>query len=264
MSSLTYIPQRNPRSVFVSVRGLRYHAQVWGDASLASAQRPPLVMAHGWMDVGASFQFVVDALAEAEGFERWVIAPDWRGFGLTETPAADCYWFPDYLADLDALLDVLFDALVPAATFGAIDLLGHSMGGNVVMSYAGLRRLGVPEATPVGRDDPALEALGLRQRVDDELEGRADIHPAMHHHQRRTTGRRQAGVAPLQQVVVQVADGHEAAAGGVYRRVGEDRCLAHGVTLCDGKATWLRARAGEPARGSSPCRLGKAALRWRG
>ena len=25
-------------------------------------QRPPLVMLHGWMDVGASFQFVVDAL----------------------------------------------------------------------------------------------------------------------------------------------------------------------------------------------------------
>jgi hypothetical protein len=29
----------------------------------------PLVMLHGWMDVGASFQFVVDALAAAEGFD---------------------------------------------------------------------------------------------------------------------------------------------------------------------------------------------------
>jgi pimeloyl-ACP methyl ester carboxylesterase len=80
------------------------------------------------MDVGASFQFVVDAMPD----EREVIALDWRGFGLSETTGADCYWFPDYLADLDALLD----QLSPGAP---VDLLGHSMGGNVVMSYAGVR-----------------------------------------------------------------------------------------------------------------------------
>ncbi len=127
-----YTPRRAAQSHFVPVRGLRYHVHQWGDASLVTPQRPPLVLLHGWMDVGASFQFVVDALAAAEGFERWVIAPDWRGFGHTETPGADTYWFPDYLADLDALLD----ALVPGQ---AVDLLGHSMGGNVVMSYAGVR-----------------------------------------------------------------------------------------------------------------------------
>jgi len=135
----TYMPRRVAQSVFLPVRGLNYHAHVWGDASLVTPERPPLLMMHGWMDVGASFQFAVDALAAAEGFERWVIAPDWRGFGLSDTPKADSYWYPDYLADLDALLDALFDTLLPAATFGAIDLLGHSMGGNVVMSYAGLR-----------------------------------------------------------------------------------------------------------------------------
>ena len=130
-----YRAQRESTSQFVALRGLRYHVRTWGDASLVTPERPPLVMVHGWMDVGASFQFVVDALAEAEGFERLVIAPDWRGFGLTETPGADTYWFPDYLADLDGLLD----ALLPVSRFGAIDLLGHSMGGNVVMSYAGVR-----------------------------------------------------------------------------------------------------------------------------
>jgi pimeloyl-ACP methyl ester carboxylesterase len=130
--SPAYVARRSAQSSFVPLRGLSYHVLQWGSATLATPQRPPLVMLHGWMDVGASFQFVIDALAEAEGFERWVIAPDWRGFGLTETPQADTYWFPDYLGDLDALLD----ALVPD---GLIDLAGHSMGGNVVMSYAGLR-----------------------------------------------------------------------------------------------------------------------------
>ena len=121
-----------PRSQFVPVRGLQYHVHSWGDAALTTPERPPLVMLHGWMDVGASFQFVVDELARAEGFTRCVFAPDWRGFGLTDTPHADTYWFPDYLGDLDALLDAL-------APHGTIDLLGHSMGGNVVMSYAGVR-----------------------------------------------------------------------------------------------------------------------------
>lgn len=150
-----YLPRRAAVSRFVTVRGLRYHLQTWGDATLATPERPPLVMLHGWMDVGASFQFVVDALAASEGFDRWVLAPDWRGFGLTDAPGADSYWFPDYLGDLDALLD----ALVPAERYAQIDLVGHSMGGNVVMSYAGvrpqrIRRLvnlegfGLPETQP--------------------------------------------------------------------------------------------------------------------
>lgn len=114
----------------------------------AAQAQPPLLLLHGWMDVGASFQFVVDALTEP----RQVLALDWRGFGLTEGPAVDAYWFPDYLGDLDAVLD----ALCPEQP---IDLLGHSMGGNVAMSYAGvrpqrIRRLinvegfGLPETAP--------------------------------------------------------------------------------------------------------------------
>jgi pimeloyl-ACP methyl ester carboxylesterase len=134
--SAAYLPRRQAQSDFVTVRGLRYHVNRWGDASLLDADRPALMLMHGWMDVGASFQFFVDALAEIEGFERLVLAPDWRGFGLTDSPATDTYWFPDYLADLDALLDQL-------APGQAVDLAGHSMGGNVVMVYAGLRPLKV-------------------------------------------------------------------------------------------------------------------------
>ena len=140
-----YAPRRPACSRFVDVRGLRYHVHTWGEPSEA---QPPLAMLHGWMDVGASFQFVVDAMAA----DRFVIAPDWRGFGHSAAPGADSYWFPDYLGDLDALLD----ALAPAR---AVDLAGHSMGGNVAMIYAGvrperIRRLvnlegfGLPESRP--------------------------------------------------------------------------------------------------------------------
>jgi pimeloyl-ACP methyl ester carboxylesterase len=135
-SIVPYAARRAAASTHTPLRGMRYHAWQWGDAGLAQPGRPPLVLLHGWMDVGASYQFVVDALAAAEGFERWVIAPDWRGFGRSlPPPGTDGYWFPDYLADLDALLDALLPAQAPAQ----VDLVGHSMGGNVAMGYAGVR-----------------------------------------------------------------------------------------------------------------------------
>lgn len=133
MSPLPYTVQRPCRSHFIEVRGLRYHVLQWGETGLITPQRPPLVMLHGWMDVAASFQFVVDSLHAIEGDTRCIVALDWRGFGLTDPPpATDAYWFPDYLGDLDAALDALFPAQ-------PVDLLGHSMGGNVAMVYAGVR-----------------------------------------------------------------------------------------------------------------------------
>lgn len=110
-------------SLYFDVRGLRYHVRHWpGDA----ARR--MVLLHGWMDVSASFQFLVDALRP-----DWdVYAPDWRGYGLTDWGKSDCYWFPDYVADLDLLLE-----RVQAET--PVNLVGHSLGGNVAALYAGVR-----------------------------------------------------------------------------------------------------------------------------
>ena len=107
-------------SEFHDVRGLRYHVRRWRRDGA-----PKIVLLHGWMDVSASFQFLVDA------FQRdWdVYAPDWRGYGLTDWGKSDCYWFPDYIADLDVLLKRI----------NAEILVGHSLGGNVACMYAGIR-----------------------------------------------------------------------------------------------------------------------------
>ncbi|GAP37116.1 alpha/beta fold hydrolase [Piscinibacter sakaiensis] len=114
------------------VRGLGLQLRRWGPPGPGTPERPLLVMLHGWMDVSASFQFMVDAFAA----ERPVLAPDARGFGGSDAGGADAYWFPDYLGDLDGLLD----ALAARGEVGErIDLLGHSMGGNVAMLYAGVR-----------------------------------------------------------------------------------------------------------------------------
>jgi pimeloyl-ACP methyl ester carboxylesterase len=116
---------RQSESEFLQIRGLRYHVRHW-----RSRGAPKMVLLHGWMDVSASFQFMVDALRAP-----WdVYAPDWRGYGLTDWGKADCYWFPDYIADLDALLE----HIEPGA---AVNLVGHSLGGNVAALYAGAQAL---------------------------------------------------------------------------------------------------------------------------
>lgn len=126
-----YLEKRTARSEFVKVRGLNYHVWIW-ESSASKSALPPLVLVHGWMDVAASYQFMVDALPEAFAAGRTIIAPDWRGFGLTTGGPTDNYWFADYLADLDFLLDHYVQEQ-------KIDLVGHSMGGNVAMIYAGVR-----------------------------------------------------------------------------------------------------------------------------
>ena len=146
-----YQPKRASRSEFVPIRHQRYHVRIWGEPARGKV---PLVMVHGWMDVSASYQFVVDAFAR----DHWVIAPDWRGYGLTEGPAADNYWFPDYLADLDFLLDH-YAADTP------VDLVGHSMGGNVAMLYTGTR----PERV---RSLVNLEGFGMPATQPSQAPGR--------------------------------------------------------------------------------------------
>ena len=104
------------------IRGLRYHVRRWGDPGAR-----PLLLLHGARDCGATFQFMVDALASS-----WtIVAPDWRGHGLSDR-AFGSYWVHDFLADLDALMDVIFPGQ-------AVDVIAHSMGGNVGSLYFAVR-----------------------------------------------------------------------------------------------------------------------------
>ena len=110
------------RSEFVTAFERRYHLRIWGEEGA-----PTFFFLHGWGDTSASFQFVVDALAK-----NWrVIAPDWRGFGQSQWNNG-AYWFLDYLADLDGLLEH-YSPRQPA------QIAGHSMGGIVTSLYAGIR-----------------------------------------------------------------------------------------------------------------------------
>jgi pimeloyl-ACP methyl ester carboxylesterase len=148
---------REPRHEILRVRGLDIHLTRWGPQPSGSVS--PIFLLHGWLDTGDTFQFMVDALRR-----DWsLVAPDWRGFGRSEWPQQG-YWFPDYLGDLDALLDQLSPA-APAR------IVGHSMGGNIACTYAGLRPERVRsvinlEGFGLARTSPAQAPARLRKWLD--------------------------------------------------------------------------------------------------
>lgn len=145
---MSYPVQRVARHETLDARGLSFHVYRWPGTAPA-----PLVLLHGWGDSGETFQFLVDCL----GADRTCIAIDLRGFGRTQWPQ-EGYWFPDYLADLDAWLD----QLSPDAP---VDLIGHSMGGNVAMLYAGVRPRRIRRLV-------SLEGVGLARTTPDQAPAR--------------------------------------------------------------------------------------------
>ncbi len=158
LNKKTYAPKQPRRSSRVSIRGVEYQVSEWG-----RREDPLIVYLHGFGDTGSTFQFVVDELQR-----NWfVVAPDWRGFGRTgvDTPA---FWFPDYLADLDHLLQHY-------SPDEPVRLIGHSMGGNIASLYAGvmpdrvaalvnLEGFGLPDSDP--QDAPARFADWLQRSRD--------------------------------------------------------------------------------------------------
>ena len=145
---MTYSARRVAQLETCRVRGLDFQLYRW-----AGDDPDPIVLLHGWGDSGETWQFVVDELSQ----RRTLIAFDARGFGRTQWPD-DGYWFPDYLADLEAILGVI-------APGRPVDLVGHSMGGNVAMIYAGVR----PDRI---RRLMNLEGVGLNPTTADQAPAR--------------------------------------------------------------------------------------------
>lgn len=143
--------RRRAVSCYLRVRGVRLHVRVLGPEGV-----PCAFVLHGWLDTSASFLPFAEVLRERAGGKLRVVIPDQRGFGYSQS-APQGYWFPDYVADLAAI----------AAHFGSrapFDLVGHSMGAQVVSLYAGLqpervRRLVIMDGLGVA-DMPVERAPG--------------------------------------------------------------------------------------------------------
>ena len=137
-----------PRSRYFVSQRLRLHAVDWGNDAA-----PPLLLVHGGRDHARAFDHVARALRDA-----WhVVVPDLRGHGESAWAVGGSYAMAELVLDLEALVEELGS--------GPVVLVGHSLGGAVVLHYAGLR----PERV---RKVVAIEGLGASPSMRAEMLGR--------------------------------------------------------------------------------------------
>ncbi|XP_051128326.1 uncharacterized protein LOC127249532 [Andrographis paniculata] len=126
---------------YVPVNGLNLHA-----AEIGNTSSPAVVFLHGFPEIWYSWRHQMLAVAEA-GFRA--IAPDYRGYGLSDPPPEpEKATFRDLVEDLLALLDAL--------SLCKVFLIGKDVGAGVVSIFTLLHRervlgfvtMGVPFMPP--------------------------------------------------------------------------------------------------------------------
>ena len=108
-----------PEPSFVETNGIRMAVYEQGDG-------PPVILLHGFPELAFSWRHQLPALAAA-GFRA--IAPDQRGYGLTDVPPrVSDYRIEELIADIQGLLDAL---QLETATF-----VGHDWGALLLWQMA--------------------------------------------------------------------------------------------------------------------------------
>ncbi len=151
------------REGMVAVDGVRLHYYRTGPA-----ERPTLVLAHGFTDNGRCWLPVVEVLAN----QYDAVMYDVRGHGQSDAPEMD-YSYPSQAADLAGLIDAL-DLQQPT-------VLGHSMGAATALTLAATRpalvRAILLEDPPLF--PPSFEP-SLEERQAWQRETQADIRQRRH------------------------------------------------------------------------------------
>ena len=168
------------RSRFIEgVNGLRMHVL---EAGFETADRPCLLLLHGFPELAFSWRRVMVPLAEA-GF--FVVAPDQRGYGRTTG------WDPHYDGNLAAfgMLNLVNDAAALLSSLGVVSVaavVGHDFG-SLVAAHAALvkpdvfRRVALMSAPYDG--PPQRPATGDVKIKPDIHEALANLSPPRKHYQ---------------------------------------------------------------------------------
>ncbi|MAG29549.1 MAG: alpha/beta hydrolase [Deltaproteobacteria bacterium] len=134
-------------SYYVSQR-LKLHFADWGNE-----EKPPLLLVHGGRDHARSWDWVARALRE----DYHVIAPDLRGHGDSAWSIGGQYTVPEYVLDLDQLIEVL--GLAP------VRIVAHSLGAAVSLFYGGVFPDKLSKLV-------AVEGMGPPDEVRERFEGK--------------------------------------------------------------------------------------------
>ena len=128
---------------FIQANGLKFHYVEQGSG-------PLVLMLHGFPECWYSWRHQIEALAP----HFRVVAPDLRGYNLTDKPAQG-YAMPDLLSDVEALIVALGEE--------RCHLVGHDWGGAIAWQFAAQRARRVERLAVLNCPHPALFLKGLRR-----------------------------------------------------------------------------------------------------
>ncbi len=198
-----------PTSHFFFSQRLRLHYVDYGGAG-----KPLLVLVHGGRDHCRNWDRVAPALVS----DYHVVAPDLRGHGDSAWAVGSQYSMPDYVLDLAQLLGHFGD---PPVT-----LVGHSLGGNVVLHYAGIypeRVVKVAAIEGLGPPPAMIEDKPVEQRMKDWIDTMRDL-----------AQRKPRPYASLDEAVARMTDANPHLSEAMARHL-----TVHGtVRQEDGSYTW--------------------------
>jgi pimeloyl-ACP methyl ester carboxylesterase len=136
-------PGAGPTSRTYFSQRLRLHYVDWGNPD-----RPALIQLHGGRDHCRSWDWTAEALRD----DWHVIAPDLRGHGDSQWPSDGHYSVAGYVYDLAQLIH--------QQNLAPVTLIAHSLGGHIVLRYAGIYPETVAKLV-------AIEGLGPRWVTDE-------------------------------------------------------------------------------------------------
>jgi pimeloyl-ACP methyl ester carboxylesterase len=139
-SSQTYISQR-----------LRLHYVDWGNEGA-----PPLLLIHGGRDHCRNWDWVAERLKD----RFHIIAPDLRGHGDSAWALGSSYGLLEFVADIAQL--------VRQKQLAPVNIIAHSLGGNIALHYAGLYPDAVARLVAIEGLGPSPAMLEKRRAIPPE------------------------------------------------------------------------------------------------
>ena len=153
-----------PTSNFYTSQRLRLHYLDWGNPDA-----PPLILQHGGMDHGRSWDPVALALKD----DWHVIVPELRGHGDSQwTPDGD-YTMAAYVYD--------FAQLIHQQNLAPVTIVANSLGGNIALRYAGTYTENVNKLVAIEGLGPSPKVLAERtqktpaERLSEWIDRKRDL-----------------------------------------------------------------------------------------
>lgn len=153
---------QQPRSRYIDLNGQRRHILEWGNPG-----KPVALLQHGMRDHAHSWVWLASHLAE----NYFIIAPDLRGHGDSDWSPDGNYALSSYVIDLAEIVDIY--------SLKQFSLIGHSLGGQIALRYAGIfpervKSLLVIEGVELPlirreREAPCPHPQRMREWIDEEL-----------------------------------------------------------------------------------------------